>query len=291
MGCRGFLGWSFIVSGQAQVAAAEVHLRRAAGNRGLPGERLDQGPVRQAEGGPGRLRRQADGQRVAAGVGGDRLGQLSAQFRPAAGVDEPSARRVGKYARGRGWHPPERGGEGVWGEWLLPNIGGIPGSRPPGASTDAHGGQGAGAQEAVASQEVGGGRDLRPGGELASGLGGRAAPGQRRRGDIEHDSSHDGQVRVPRVAEQDAIADVQGQRIAEREPGDRRAAIGTVAISTVAIGQAGISQAGISQAGISQAGISQAGISQAGIGRGVVRSVPVRNATGDGGAIRGTDVT
>jgi 3'(2'), 5'-bisphosphate nucleotidase len=31
---------------------------------------------------------------------------------------------------------PQRGAEGVWGEGLPPRIGGIPGGRPPGASTD-----------------------------------------------------------------------------------------------------------------------------------------------------------
>ena len=73
-----------------------------AGHEGLPGERLDQAPVRQAESGSGRLGRQADGQRVAAGVGADRLGQLPAQLRPATGVDKPSADSVGSLAGGLG---------------------------------------------------------------------------------------------------------------------------------------------------------------------------------------------
>jgi hypothetical protein len=53
------------------------------------GQRLDQGPVGQAERGAGRLRRHADGQRVALGVRGDHLGQPTAQDGPPVRVGEP----------------------------------------------------------------------------------------------------------------------------------------------------------------------------------------------------------
>ena len=102
-GFVGFLGWSFTVGSQAQVAAAELYRSVLAGKERLPGERLDQGPVRQVQGRPGRLLCHADGQRVAAGVCGDRLGELLAQLRPATGVDEPSADCVRSLAGGLGW--------------------------------------------------------------------------------------------------------------------------------------------------------------------------------------------
>jgi hypothetical protein len=53
------------------------------------GQRLDQGPVGQAERGAGRLRRHPDGQRVALGVRGDHVGQPAAQRGPPVRVGEP----------------------------------------------------------------------------------------------------------------------------------------------------------------------------------------------------------
>ena len=63
---------------------------------------------------------------------------------------------------------------------------------------------------------------VRPRGELGPGRGGRAAPGQRGRRDVEHRRPQDRHARAARVAEQDAVADVQWQRVAEHQPGDRR---------------------------------------------------------------------
>jgi hypothetical protein len=53
------------------------------------GQRLDQRAVGQAERGAGRLRRHADGQRVALGVRGDHLGQPAAQRGPPVRIGEP----------------------------------------------------------------------------------------------------------------------------------------------------------------------------------------------------------
>jgi hypothetical protein len=91
-----------------QVAILELNLAL--------GQRLDQRPVGQAEGGAGGLGRHADGQRVAFGVSGDRLGELALQADPAGRVGEPVTRH-GRRAAG-----------------------------------NTHGGQRAGPQEAVAAQ-------------------------------------------------------------------------------------------------------------------------------------------
>ncbi len=103
LGFLWFLGWSFTVGGQAQVAAAELYRSVLAGKGRLPGERLDQGPVRQVQGRPGRLFvSYADGQRVAAGVCGD-LPRLAAcaQLAP-SDWGRRAMRRL-------------RGAQGVWG--------------------------------------------------------------------------------------------------------------------------------------------------------------------------------
>jgi hypothetical protein len=84
------------------------------------GQRLDQRPVGQAERGAGRLRRHADGQRVALGVRGDHLGQPAAQAGPPVRVGEPV---------------PGHGGE---------------------TTGDAHGGQRRRPQDAVPAQQVSG---------------------------------------------------------------------------------------------------------------------------------------
>jgi hypothetical protein len=73
--------------GGPQVAVLDPELVRL-----IPGQRLGQRPVRQAERGAGGLERQADGERVAPGVGGDRLGQLAPQGGPAVRVGEPVPR-------------------------------------------------------------------------------------------------------------------------------------------------------------------------------------------------------
>jgi len=119
-------------------------------------------------------------------VGGDRLGQLAAQAGPAGRVGEPVARH-GRRAAG-----------------------------------NAHGGQHADAQEAVTAQQVGSRGKVRPGGELGPGRSGRAAPGERGRRDVEHHRPQDRHARAARVAEQDTVADVQRERVAQHQPADRR---------------------------------------------------------------------
>ena len=63
--------------------------------------------------------------------------------------------------------------------------------------------------------------EVGPGGELASGRGGRTAPGERGRRDVEHGGAQDRHARAARVAEQDAVTDVQRERVAQHQPGDR----------------------------------------------------------------------
>jgi hypothetical protein len=174
-----------VVRREAQVPAVESYPRRRVLGRRQPGQGLDQGPVRQPEGGPGRLGRQADGQRVAPGVPGDHPGQLAAQFGPAGRIGEPAAGR----------------------------------DRRREAAGHAHGRHRAGSQQAVPTQQVGGCRDLRPGGQLSSGRRGCPAPHERGRCYVEHGGADDGHARAARVTQQQAVAHVQRQRLAQREPG------------------------------------------------------------------------
>jgi hypothetical protein len=63
-----------IVGHYAQITAVELHARVRSAPGGQAGQLLDQGSVRQSEGGPGRLGRHADRERVPPGVGGDHFG-------------------------------------------------------------------------------------------------------------------------------------------------------------------------------------------------------------------------
>jgi hypothetical protein len=152
---------------EAQVPGVEPYSRPRILQRGRPGQRLDQGPIRQPEGGPGRLGRHADGQRVTPGVRGDHLGELAAQFAPADGIGQPAAGR-------------DRGRE---------------------AAGHAHGRHRAGPQQPVAAQQVGGRRDVRPGGQLTPGRRGRPPPHERGRRHVEHGGAEDGHARAAGVAE------------------------------------------------------------------------------------------
>jgi hypothetical protein len=123
-------------------------------------------------------------------VRGDHLGQLAAQFAPAGRVGEPAAGR-------------DRGGQ---------------------AAGHAHGGYRTGPQQPVPAQQVGGGRDVGPGGQLTAGGCGCPAARERGRRYVEHGGAQDGYARAARVAHQQTVTHVQRQRLAQRQPGDRRAA-------------------------------------------------------------------
>ena len=89
----------------------------------------------------------------------------------------------------------------------------------------AHARHRAGAQQPVAAQQIAGRRGVRPGGEFAPGSGGRPAPRERGRCDVEHGGAEDDHARAARVAEQEAVADVQRQRLAQGQPGDAPGAV------------------------------------------------------------------
>ncbi len=157
---------------------------RDAGLGGRPGQGLDQGAVRQPQRGPSRLRRHADGQRVAPGVRGDHLGELAAQLAPAGRIGEPAA---GHRRRAAG--------------------------RP-------HGRYRAGPQQAVPPQQVGNRGQLGPGGQLPACRRGRAAPRECGRCHVEHRGTQDRDAGAARVAEQDPVPHVQRERLPQHQPDD-----------------------------------------------------------------------
>ena len=164
-----------------QVAVVQLHPDgRPRVGRGA-GQRLHQGPVGQAQGGAGGLGRHAYRQRITLGVRGDRLGETAAQVSPLRRISEPAAR-----------------------DWRR-------------VAGHAHGGQRACPQQSVAAQQVIRLRKVRPGGQLTSGRGRRTALDELRRRDIEHRRAEDHDGGAARIAEQDAIADMQWQRLPERQ--------------------------------------------------------------------------
>ena len=164
-----------------QIAVVQLHPDGRSRVGGSAGQRLHQGPVGQAQGGAGGLRRHAYRERITLGVRGDRLGETAAQVSPLRRISEPAAR-----------------------DWRR-------------VAGHAHGGQRACSQQPVATQQVIRLRKVRPGGQLASGRGRRTALDELRRRDIEHRRAEDGDGGATRIAEQDAIADVQRQRLPERQ--------------------------------------------------------------------------
>ena len=104
---------------------------------------------------------------------------------------------------------------------------------------DAHGVQWAGPQQSVAAQQIGCGRHVRPVRQLSGGRRGGAAPGQPGRGHVEHGGADqrgpgtlgrlspsrraDGQSPAGGtgwIAQQQAVPDVQRERVAKSEPRD-----------------------------------------------------------------------
>ena len=165
-----------------QVTVGQLHPDGRSRVGGGACQRLHQGPVGQAQDGAGGLGRHAYRERITPGMSGDRLGEPAPQVSPLRRISEPATRDRRRVA------------------------------------AHAHGGQRSCPQQPVATQQVIRLRKVRPGGQLASGRGRRTALDELGRRDIEHRRAEDHDGGATRIAEQDAIADVQRQRVLERQP-------------------------------------------------------------------------